>query len=710
MAQRIEADEKLLQKIKELYVDKKMTLRPLAVEITKFVGETKSVDFLTRVLKENGWYVYRNGQKISKDYKKTKVAKEGFNIVAKCKKTNKKFNGAENKSGALIIHIRKTYPELKIPDKRERSEYRVKNGKFWHELFFNIEEVKKQETIKCHYCEREFNDLYNVSGAYTTHMKEEHKINEEQHLINHPEDSVRFKTFMDAKKEREDLESSKDNHIICAICGDMMKFINPKHLNEHEISTEDYKKYYGETLSVRTKNLMIKNGQELGYLGAKIKGRTSIEVLAKKFIEQSGVEFEEQKVLDNKRFIFDFYLPKFDAYIEIDGDYYHGYDRDCEWNVGVVKNIVNDLRKSYCVKKLYRLVPGGRFTESNLHLVYDEKTLFDFLEKENKEIKSHRLFNLKEDDIIFSKKLCEKKTEHFKDANTATDIRFMMEKFYKPIEFDKFIDFNKRLTPESKLKAIFYDVFYDAKKFTTRSVVETFSDRKKLREVIEYQLGINDEKKFFDVTVKSIYRGMEVKTMSPVSILPIEQVSTIYNQYVKEGNVVFDPFAGWATRLLGMEDKIKDEGCIYIGYDSNEKLKSGYNKVKLLYFPENREQVSMNIGDSKINIKELEQKIDFIYTSPPFYNDEVYNSGQTIYNNIDEWSENLLIPVFENCYKYLKPHCFMVIDMKELYNDAIILSADLCGFDLVETKKYIVTKSHYNKKIKQQYSLIFKKR
>lgn len=52
------------------------------------------------------------------------------------------------------------------------------------------------------------------------------------------------------------------------------------------------------------------------------KHRTSIELKMKEELDRRSLEYEEQYVINNK-FIVDFYLPKYNAVIECDGDYWH---------------------------------------------------------------------------------------------------------------------------------------------------------------------------------------------------------------------------------------------------------------------------------------------------------------------------------------------------------------------------------------------------
>jgi very-short-patch-repair endonuclease len=50
------------------------------------------------------------------------------------------------------------------------------------------------------------------------------------------------------------------------------------------------------------------------------------ETFAKEFLDKLGVRYEYQYKAESIKRYFDFYLPQVNVLIEVDGDYYHGYD------------------------------------------------------------------------------------------------------------------------------------------------------------------------------------------------------------------------------------------------------------------------------------------------------------------------------------------------------------------------------------------------
>lgn len=89
----------------------------------------------------------------------------------------------------------------------------------------------------------------------------------------------------------------------------------------------------------------------------------------KKLLQELQVEFEVQKIIQNK--IYDFYIPSLNLLVEIDGDYYHANPetQDMENLNGLQKKIVrNDGYKNSLAEGLgYKLV---RVWENDLKTRY----------------------------------------------------------------------------------------------------------------------------------------------------------------------------------------------------------------------------------------------------------------------------------------------------------------------------------------------------
>jgi len=168
----------------------------------------------------------------------------GFIMKAKCKLTNELFSDIENKSGILTSHILRLYPGYKIPTGfKRRKEFKM-TGKLWFEDFFEFVQVKeeeKKEVKQCKYCNWATYDLDNKSGAYTTHLSEEHQKSIENYIKEFPEEGVFFKTHLDKLIKTETKLATKDNYVICQICQEKLSYITNSHLKKHNINSDEYK-------------------------------------------------------------------------------------------------------------------------------------------------------------------------------------------------------------------------------------------------------------------------------------------------------------------------------------------------------------------------------------------------------------------------------------------------------------------------------------
>ena len=118
----------------------------------------------------------------------------------------------------------------------------------------------------------------------------------------------------------------------------------------------------------------------------------------------------------------------------------------------------------------------------------------------------------------------------------------------------------------------------------------------------------------------------------------------------------------------------------YVGSDPNLSLVESLNKCSQFY-QDNFE----NIGDCKIMStgsevyhEELKDTVDFIFTSPPYFDLELYgnDSGQSVikFPKYEDWLKGYVEPTVKNCAEYLKKDKFMIINIKsnkkhDLFND-----------------------------------------
>lgn len=134
-------------------------------------------------------------------------------------------------------------------------------------------------------------------------------------------------------------------------------------------------------------------------------------------------------------------------------------------------------------------------------------------------------------------------------------------------------------------------------------------------------------------------------------------------------NTVLDFCMGWGGRLIG--------ACVldipkYIGIDLNVNLTDCYNEMisRVKYLGTNTDielffEDSLSIDYSKLNY-------DMVFTSPPYYNIEIYNG--TLKKTKRDWNENFYKPIFKKTYQYLSVGGYFILNIPtEIYENICII-------------------------------------
>ena len=132
------------------------------------------------------------------------------------------------------------------------------------------------------------------------------------------------------------------------------------------------------------------------------------------------------------------------------------------------------------------------------------------------------------------------------------------------------------------------------------------------------------------------------------------------SKFAGEGLSVLDPSIGWTSRMIA--------SCVckcanYVGYDTNTNLFPLYDKaisklkevgsqtnIVLHNKPFESDTYKFEKGD------EYHGKFNLVYTSPPFYDKELYRGEETsttIYNTVDLWMKDFYHPLVRNSYNAL---------------------------------------------------------
>lgn len=129
--------------------------------------------------------------------------------------------------------------------------------------------------------------------------------------------------------------------------------------------------------------------------------------------------------------------------------------------------------------------------------------------------------------------------------------------------------------------------------------------------------------------------------------------------------VVLDPCAGWGDRFLA--SILSPNVSKYIGFDPNYLLRPGYINIAAscgVSVVDICHDYILFSNDSIIYTLPFEHgsqlietnSIDFVFTSPPFFNYEIYSKNNPTYSN---WIYDFYIPLFVESTRICKPNCFL---------------------------------------------------
>jgi 16S rRNA G966 N2-methylase RsmD len=116
---------------------------------------------------------------------------------------------------------------------------------------------------------------------------------------------------------------------------------------------------------------------------------------------------------------------------------------------------------------------------------------------------------------------------------------------------------------------------------------------------------------------------------------------------------VLDPSAGWGDRLLATIAY----GASYTGVDPSNCMYPIYNSIINKFAPKNKKKEYTIINEGFENATIEENAYDLVFTSPPFFDFEIYEKSEkqslNKFNTLDKWLNGFLYPLIEKSTKAL---------------------------------------------------------
>ena len=187
---------------------------------------------------------------------------------------------------------------------------------------------------------------------------------------------------------------------------------------------------------------------------------------------------------------------------------------------------------------------------------------------------------------------------------------------------------------------------------------------------------MKEHKDFFDSDddislLKSFFRN---KRPRKVANFPVREAKRIiftrfpdYDLFESPLNI-HDASAGFGSRMSAT----LLNGCNYYATEVNSELKvqldEAYSFLKKFGFTRGRQDVRL-LG-SECRVAEWKGLMDCSFTSPPYFNLEVYSdddySSTRNYSDYRKWKEEYIIPTCENINFYLKSGGYVIVNTKNL--------------------------------------------
>lgn len=239
------------------------------------------------------------------------------------------------------------------------------------------------------------------------------------------------------------------------------------------------------------------------------------------------------------------------------------------------------------------------------------------------------------------------------------------------------------------------------------SIYDAVNNREKLFKIIRNRVGnthlSGKEKRQtpFNITPAMILQGAKTSGIaSRGSIFKPLLAKKIYSEWVKDGDVVYDYSAGFGGRLLGFFAAGKK--AKYIGIDVEPKTYMGLIKMAKDF------NIDAEIYNAASENFIIPCKINFAFSSPPYFKHEKYSSNPdqsaNKYNTYLDWIDNYWRKTLENIKNNLFDDGVFAVNvgnlnnqkMKELHDDMLEVIRQQ-GFAQIDTWSIQTSAFNYRK-------------
>lgn len=202
---------------------------------------------------------------------------------------------------------------------------------------------------------------------------------------------------------------------------------------------------------------------------------------------------------------------------------------------------------------------------------------------------------------------------------------------------------------------------------------------------IRNRLGITYKETFLinGNVIKQAFKAAHLS--SQISVFNTTIAKLVYDKYTNLNDTVYDFSMGFGQRLLG--SMACKNNLTYIGVDPWNKTVPSLKKIAKFINKYDKCQL-YRIGAEKFCPDDLHNTIDLAFSSPPYYDIEIYDKHKSQANfnkTYDQFINEWWLKVTQNIYKLLKIGGRLALNMKQNILDDMMPIILNNGFKLIET-------------------------
>lgn len=227
------------------------------------------------------------------------------------------------------------------------------------------------------------------------------------------------------------------------------------------------------------------------------------------------------------------------------------------------------------------------------------------------------------------------------------------------------------------------DLLYQAKRINNdMSPAEALQSDECLDKIFAY---IKTKPKFFkgdDVTnLKSYFRNSKSNVVNATKVANFSPLAAkkVYEKYCPQWYAtILDYSCGWGARMLGCLSSPYQYK--YIGIEPNSKLNARLHEFSewICNSLHRDNNTKLYLEGSEVFHEELVNTVDLSFSSPPYFNLEIYCDEESQSANADTsfkaWVNNYMMPTIQNIYKYTKVGGIHIVNLKNLRNKEPLLT------------------------------------